>query len=520
MEELAAAEFEEVAVGFGRRFGGRRFCFAVNPEAVGVVSHDTDDPLVTFVGDLVSKAEIRFAVGLHNFVADFEAVGVGEEFSVAERGFGEGGIGRCGFEVGAFALIEHGENGDAKQRQREDRKKFAGFARDRFGHNVTQSGIRVESNCDLAQTRRMRILTLIAFFSCVAAASADDLEIVTIAGTGERGFDGDGGAAAEAKINNPFGVVIGPDNHIYFCDTGNHVMRKIDRETGVITTVAGTGGVKGYDGDGGPATEAKCFEPYEVRFDKDGHMFFVEMQNHIVRRVDAKTGIISTVAGTGEKGFSGDGGAATKATFNRPHSIQFGADGNLYICDIGNHRVRRVDMKTGVVDTICGTGKSEGPPDGAKISPNTPLKGPRALDFDEDGNMWLALREGNAVFFFDFEAGTIHHIAGTGKKGFTGNGGPAKEATLSGPKGISIDPDGQVYLADTESHSVRYIDLNAKPHTLQLLAGDGQKGDGPDGDPLKCQMDRLHGVFVDPKTKEVFIGDSETNKVRVVRPKG
>ena len=361
------------------------------------------------------------------------------------------------------------------------------------------------------------------FFLCWLAAPAialaADLEIVTIAGTGEPGFSGDGRAATEAQINNPFGVVVGPDGAIYFCDTGNHVVRRIDRETGVITTVAGTGGVKGYEGDGGPATEAKCFEPYEVRFDPEGNLYFVEMQNHIVRRVDSKTGLISTVAGTGEKGFGGDGGPATEATFNRPHSIQFGLEGGLFICDIGNHRIRRVDLETGMIDTFCGTGKADGPADGAPISKETPLKGPRALDVDADGDLWLALREGNAVFRFDMKAGTIHHIAGTGAKGFTGHGGPATEATLSGPKGISLDGKGHVYLADTESHSVRYVDLKKSPPTLELLAGDGKKGDGPSGDPLKCRMARLHGVYVHPETDEVFIGDSETHQVRVVRPK-
>ena len=300
-------------------------------------------------------------------------------------------------------------------------------------------------------------------------------EIVTLAGTGEKGFSGDGGPAAQAKINNPFGVVVGPDTNIYFCDTGNHAVRMIDRKTGIITTVAGTGGVKGYEGDGGPATKAKLFEPYEVRFDRQGNLFFVEMQNHLVRRVDAKTGVISTVAGTGEKGFSGDGGPATEATFNRPHSIQFGPDGNLYICDIGNQRIRIVDMKTGQVETYCGTGKKEGPEDGAKISPQTSLKGPRAIDFDIEGNLWLALREGNAVYRFDLEKNRIEHIAGTGAKGFSGNGGPAAEATLSGPKGISLDTNGNAYLADTESHTVRMIDMQAKPPQLELIAGTGKK---------------------------------------------
>ena len=121
-------------------------------------------------------------------------------------------------------------------------------------------------------------------------------------------------------------------------------MRKIDTK-GIVTTVAGIGEKKGYSGDGGLATEALLNEPYEVRFDEAGDMYFVEMMNHVIRKVDMKTGKISTVAGTGKKGFSGDGGIARKAMFNRPHSIQFGPDGDLYVCDIGNHRIRRVSMK-------------------------------------------------------------------------------------------------------------------------------------------------------------------------------
>ena len=144
----------------------------------------------------------------------------------------------------------------------------------------------------------------------------------------------------------PFGVVRGPDGCLYVCDTYNHCMRKIDTK-GIVTTVAGIGEKKGYSGDGGLATEALLNEPYEVRFDEAGDMYFVEMMNHVIRKVDMKTGKISTVAGTGKKGFSGDGGIARKAMFNRPHSIQFGPDGDLYVCDIGNHRIRRVSMKTG-----------------------------------------------------------------------------------------------------------------------------------------------------------------------------
>lgn len=343
-------------------------------------------------------------------------------------------------------------------------------------------------------------------------------EIATLAGTGQPGFSGDGGPAATAQINNPFGVEIGPGGHLYFCDTGNHAVRKIDRKTGVITTVAGTGGTAGYSGDGGQATEAKLFEPYELRFDRDGHLFFVEMKNHLVRRVDAKTGKISTVAGTGKAGFAGDGGAATAAKLNRPHSIVLDERGDLFICDIGNHRIRKVDAETGKISTYCGTGEKAGPADGSKISPSTSLKGPRALAIDADGNLWLALREGNRVVKFDQQAGTIHHIAGTGKSGFTGNGGPAADATLSGPKGIVIDDRRKlIYLADTESHTVRAIDLNTAPPGMRLIAGTGKKGDGTNIDPKQCPMARLHGVGLDRETGDLFIGDSEAHKIRVLK---
>jgi streptogramin lyase len=171
-----------------------------------------------------------------------------------------------------------------------------------------------------------------------------------------------------------------------------------------------------------------------------------------------------------------------------------------------------VDLKSGVISTFAGTGEKVATPDGAKFA-TAPLNGPRAMDFDRQGNLWLALREGNAVYKLDLKTGTLHHIAGTGKKGFTGNGGLAKEATLSGPKGLSIGPDGNVYLADTESHSIRMIDVRRK--TIELIAGTGESGDGPDGDPLSCKMSRPHGVFVD-RDGRIFIGDSEAHRVRVI----
>jgi streptogramin lyase len=334
-------------------------------------------------------------------------------------------------------------------------------------------------------------------------------DVVTIAGTGVSGLERGEQIAKETPVGEPYGIAKGPDGALYICEIATHVVRRLDEATGKIAIVAGNG-KQGYSGDGGPATEAELNEPYEVRFDDAGNMFFVEMKNNIVRRVDAKSGIISTVAGTGDAGFSGDGDAATKATLNRPHSITLDNQGNLYICDIGNHRVRIVNLTSGVIDTFCGTGDKKPTPDGSPLK-GTPLNGPRALDFDGKHSLYLALREGNTVYRIDLQKKTLHHLAGTGKNGFTGNGGPAKQATLSGPKGIAIGPNGDVYLADTESHSIRVI--RAASGILDLIVGDGKRGDGPDGDPLKCRTARPHGVFVD-RHGNVYIGDSETHRVR------
>jgi streptogramin lyase len=362
----------------------------------------------------------------------------------------------------------------------------------------------------------MRFAASLAFLFLTPHIGAADTPsplrtVTTIAGTGRPGFSGDNGPASAAQLNQPFGLSRGPGGDLYFCDTANHRIRKITRD-GLIHTITGTGDA-GYAGDNGPALEARLNEPYELRFDRAGNLFFVEMRNNIVRRVDAKTGTVSTVAGTGRPGFSGDNGPATQAMLNQPHSIQFDPSGDLYICDIANHRIRKVSMKTGILTTFAGTGERKPTPDNSPLA-GTPLNGPRAIDFDKDGNLWLALRDGNAIYQIDMTQKIFHHIAGCGKTGFTGNGGPALAAALSGPKGIAVGPDGNIYFTDTESHTVRMI--NRATGKIELIAGTGQKGDGPDGDASTCSLARPHGIFVDADGA-IYIGDTDNHRIRVVR---
>lgn len=344
-----------------------------------------------------------------------------------------------------------------------------------------------------------------------------------IAGTGQAGFDGDGGPAREAQLNNPFGVVRGPDGCIWFCEYTGQRIRRI-RKDGILETVAGNGKT-GFEGDGGSAMQASFNQPHEIRFDRKGDLYVVDMQNHVVRKIEMSTGIIRTVVGTGKPGYQGDGGPADRAMLRQPHSIQFGPDGSLFICDIGNHVIRRVNMDSGVIETFAGTGRAGPTPDAAPIV-GTPLNGPRSIDFDSQGDMWLATREGNQVFRLRMKEGRYEHIAGTGKSGTAGEGGLAKTAELKGPKGIALDGVGNVWLADTESHKVRRID--AKTGVIETIAGTGQEGDGPvveDGpagegveirDAKRCRLARLHGIFVDADGS-VLIGDSQAHRIRVLR---
>ena len=329
--------------------------------------------------------------------------------------------------------------------------------------------------------------------------------VSTLVGNGVAGY-------SDEQINNPYGLLIGPDGALYFCDLDNQRIRRLDLTARRMTTIAGNG-QRGYAGDGGPALQASLNMPHEIRFDREGSLYIAERDNHVIRRVDGKTGIISTVAGTGVAGFSGDGGAARKAQLNQPHSIAFDPQGRLLICDIGNHRVRRLDLRTGIIVTYAGNGERKPTTNGVPIA-GTPLNGPRTIEFDSKGNLYLALREGNAIFRIDPKTQRIYHLAGTGENGYAGDGGPARQAKLSGPKGLAYGPDESLYIADTENHAIRRLDL--KTGVITTVLGTGEQGDGPEPDPLKCKLSRPHGVFVDGKGV-VYVADSEAHRIRVLR---
>jgi streptogramin lyase len=335
----------------------------------------------------------------------------------------------------------------------------------------------------------------------------------TLVGDGNPGFSGNFGVAKDAQIDNPFGVLRGPDGAIWFTEYGGQRVRRL-LKNGSLLTFAGDGR-RGLLGDGGPALNASLNMPHEVRFDPFGNLYIADMGNHVIRRVDGKTGKIATFVGTGLPKFGGDGGPAHLAYLKQPHSIQFGRDACMYVCDTGNNVIRRVNMASGTITTFAGTGAPGTTPDGAPIQ-GTPLSGPRAMDVDREGNLWLVTREGNQVLKLDMLYERVYVIAGTGQKGYSGDGGPARNATFRSPKGISLDTQGNVWIADTENNVVRRIDMATG--SIETVAGTGERGDGPDGDASQCKLSRVHGVFADADGS-VYIGDSENHKIRILKNK-
>jgi sugar lactone lactonase YvrE len=245
-------------------------------------------------------------------------------------------------------------------------------------------------------------------------------------------------------------------------------------------------------------------------------MYFTDMRNHVIRKIAAETGTITTLAGNGKPGFGGDGGPAKVAQLNQPHSVCIDGENRLYIADVANHRVRRVDLASGKIDTVAGTGERKLPREGGSAE-SEPLFGPRAICF-VNGDLWVALREGHSVWRVDKKTGNLHRVAGNGKPGYKIDRGPAKEALVNSPKGISFGPDGRVYLVDSSNHCLRAID--PKSEMIETIAGrGGEKGFAGDGGPAaKSLLNNAHGVGFGA-AGEIFIGDSDNHRVRVIAGK-
>jgi DNA-binding beta-propeller fold protein YncE len=313
-----------------------------------------------------------------------------------------------------------------------------------------------------------------------------------VAGTGEQGYSGDGQPATNARLNNPFDLAFSTDGSLVFSDTYNHCIRRIDAASGIISTICGTGEA-GYSGDGGPATHARLNQPYGVVTDRAGKVFFADRLNGRVRVIDI-TGVITTLAGDGLGQYSGDGGPAARAGLAEPNGLALSPDHtSLFIADVAGHRVRVVNLVNGTIETFAGSGEARHEGDGGPAS-KAGVFGARAVAFAPDGSLYVMERQGSCIR--RIHDGVIETVAGTGARGYAGDGGDARHAVFDAPKEMAVDPEGNVYVVDTENHAIRRID--AKTWIITTIASG---------------LARPHGALVAPDGS-VLIGDSEHHQVR------
>jgi sugar lactone lactonase YvrE len=334
--------------------------------------------------------------------------------------------------------------------------------------------------------------------------------ITTYAGTGEPGYTGDGGPAVRARLSEPFMCAFDSRGNLYVAEATNHCVRRIDHQSGVITTVAGSGAA-GYTGDGGPATQATMNQPYSLQIDGADHLYIVDRLNAVIRKVDSTTGVMTTIAGTGEPGSGGDGGPGMAAQLREPNDCCLDGHGGLLIADVQDQRVRRLDLATGIITTVAGNGDKARAGDGRSAT-EASLFGARAVCVDGHGTMYICEREGNGIRKVD-RAGIISTFAGTGEHGYSGDGGLARSATWGAPKALRCDQHGNVLVVDTENHAIRRIDVATGMVTT--IAGGHQGSDGDGGPATAAGLDRPHGCAVDTQGN-LFIADSNNHRVRVV----
>ena len=334
--------------------------------------------------------------------------------------------------------------------------------------------------------------------------------LVLVAG---GGAGGDGASADRAKLISPFGTGFDSEGTLFFVEMTGHRVRKIGAD-GLVVTLAGSGR-EGNGGDGGPAAQAELNGPHSLLVARNGDVLVSDTWNNRVRKIDARTGRITNVAGTGRKGFSGDGGPATQAEFGGIYCLALDeASQTLDLDDLDNRRIRRVDLKTGLVSTIAGNGKKGIPVDGADAR-SAPLVDPRANALDNRGNLYILERSGNALRVVD-RSGKIRTVAGTGKQGDSGDGGDALKARMNGPKHLCTDARGNVLIADTENHRIRIY--RPADGTIRTIAGTGKKGtNGLGGPATEAELSQPHGVTIGPGGI-IYIADSSNNRILKIVP--
>jgi sugar lactone lactonase YvrE len=363
-------------------------------------------------------------------------------------------------------------------------------------------------------------LVVLAASACGGGSSAKDgsekaATIKTVAGDGGEQL-GDGGPATKAGFCGTSDVTLDAQGNMYIADggiycsgPGGYTVRKVDTH-GTITTVAGTGEA-GFSGDGGPATKAQLDVPFAVAVDREGNLYITDENNYRIRKVD-KEGIITTFAGTGEGGYSGDGGPATSAKLIDPGGLSFDAKGNLYVADYKS--VRKIDP-SGTITTVAGTGElgysgDGGPATEAKLTAYD-------LALDHKGNIYICDLENQRIRKVDRD-GIIHTVAGTGKKGYSGDGGPATKAALKDPWGVAVDREGNVYIADHHNRVVRKVDPKGK---ITTIAGTGEAGfNREEGPATKVTLHDPIGLFVDDDSGVLYIADTLNGRIRALRLEG
>ena len=341
-------------------------------------------------------------------------------------------------------------------------------------------------------------------------ASAPESVLTTVAGTGQRGSGSDGGPAVLTPITRPIRIDFDGAGNLYLTDSDNDVIRKVAPQ-GVISTVAGKPGQFGFSGDGGPATNALLNFPIGVAVDGAGNIYICDNDNNRIRKVTAATGVISTIAGNGMAGFGGDGGPATAAQFNEPQNVAVDKDGNLYIADTNNHRIRKVNAGNGIISTVAGNGSPGFDGDGGPATA-AQLAGPLNVSVDKDGNLIICDTGNDRVRKVTAADGKITTIAGKGVRGFGGDGGPATDALLFAPIGAIVDQAGALYFSDRGNHRVRKVSAGA--NIITTIAGLGAAGFNGEGlASLASALNAPTGLAIDP-AGNLYVGDRDNFRVR------